>query len=271
MNRFDGQVAVVTGGASGIGLAVAEALAREGAKIALLDLNSASIADALGTLALPVERIRGFTADVTREDEVVRAFGAVDTAFGRLDVLVNAAGIVARGTLEETDTAQWARVLGVDLTGIYLTSRAALPVLKRKQGGAIVNIASIAGIRATPRQVNVAYAAAKGGVISLTMQMAADLAEYGIRVNAVSPGFVATPLNREQRSAGAERLWAGRIPLRRYAQPPEIAEACLFLASSQASYVTGANLVIDGGLTIALQPDAVPAAAIGAGPSGGVA
>jgi len=266
MNKFDGQVAVITGGASGIGLAVAEALAKEGATIAILDVNAASISDALATLSLPVERARGYTVDVTCEDEVLDAFSQIDATFGRLDILVGAAGIIGRGSLEETESEQWRRVLDVDLSGIYMTARAALPALKRAGGGAIVNIASIAGIRAVSPQVNVAYAAAKGGVISLTEQMAAELAAYGIRVNAVSPGFVETPMSREQRSIGAHHGWTRRIPLRRYAQPSEIAEVCLFLASSQASYVTGTNLVVDGGLTVVLTSDTIPALAVEANP-----
>ncbi|MBW3096220.1 SDR family NAD(P)-dependent oxidoreductase [Pseudohoeflea coraliihabitans] len=266
MKRFDGQVAVITGGASGIGLAIAEALATEGASVALLDVNAASIADALATLSLPEGRARGYTVDVTREEEVADAFARIDAEFGRLDVLVSAAGIIGRGSLEETESSQWKRVLDVDLSGIYMASRAALPALKRA-GGAIVNIASIAGIRAVSPQVNVAYAAAKGGVISLTEQMAAELAAHGIRVNAVSPGFVETPMSSEQRSIGAHHGWTRRIPLRRYAQPSEIAEVCLFLASSQASYVTGTNLVVDGGLTVVLTSDTIPAPAGDAEPS----
>jgi NAD(P)-dependent dehydrogenase (short-subunit alcohol dehydrogenase family) len=142
-------------------------------------------------------------------------------------------------------------VLQVDLTAIYYLTLAALPYLRRR-GGAVVNIASVAGSRGA---VNVAYVAAKGGLVALTRQLANELAGDGIRVNSVSPGFTATRLNEDLRGSGAEARWASRIPLGRYASPHEIAAACAFLASDEASYITGTDLIVDGGLSAVLRPD----------------
>lgn len=255
VKRFADKVAVVTGGASGIGFAIAGGLLAEGARVTLVDQNAAALRDALA--ALGTDNARGVVADVTSEQQMASAMVGVEAAHGRLDIVCNAAGIVGRGTVEETDAALWSRIVGVDLASIHLTVRAAIPVMKRTGSGSIINIASVAGLRGAA-SVNVAYAAAKGGVIALTRQLAADLAPHRIRVNAVSPGFVTTPMNQDMRSAGLDRLWVGRIPLRRYARPEELANVVLFLASEQASYVTGANLVVDGGLSSVLSPDPVP-------------
>ena len=255
MKRFEGKVAVVTGGASGIGNAVAKALLREGAKVAILDLDEKATAAAAKSMDAPAGHVLGIITDVGREESVNLSFARIEETFGRLDVVINAAGILSRGSLEETDSALWQRIIDVDLTSVYLTSRAALPAMKRSGGGAIVNIASVAGIRGV---VNVAYVAAKGGVVALTMQLGGELAKFNIRVNAVSPGYTVTPLNTDMRSKGLDRYWTGRVPMGRYAQPEEMAAACLFLASSEASYVTGTNLVVDGGMSCVLLPDREP-------------
>jgi NAD(P)-dependent dehydrogenase (short-subunit alcohol dehydrogenase family) len=160
-------------------------------------------------------------------------------------------GIIARGDLLETGIDEWRRVLEVDLSSIFYSTRAALPLLRAAGGGSIVNFASLSGTRSI---VNVAYEAAKGGVISLTRRLADELAKDHIRVNTVSPGFTATPLNQKLRDAGAERKWVDRIPLGRYGQPAEIAAACAFLASDDASYITGFDLVVDGGVSSVLRP-----------------
>jgi NAD(P)-dependent dehydrogenase (short-subunit alcohol dehydrogenase family) len=256
MNRFAGRVAVVTGGASGIGFETAVRLAAEGASIALLDFDQAGAARAAAELEGKGHNVRAYTVDVTGEASVNNAIDTVARDFGRLDVLIKCAGIAARGTLEQTEFAEWRRVLDVDLTSIYLTSRAAIGHFRGGGGGAIVNIASLAGMFGV---VNVAYVAAKGGVISLTQQLANELAADKVRVNAVSPGFVSTALNRELRAQGAEARWERQIPLGRYAHAREIAAACAFLASDDASYMTGANVVVDGGLGAVLRPDPVAA------------
>lgn len=254
MNRYEGKVAAVTGGASGIGLATVHRLASEGAAIAVIDRDrqgaqaAAREIDSAGGRALSLE------ADVTQSADLRRAFIAAAEKFGKLDVVVNSAGIIARGDMDQTTEEEWHRVMEVDLSSMFYSARAASPLLRMAGCGAIVNIASVAGSRGG---VNVAYVAAKGGVVSLTRQLAAELAKDRIRVNSVSPGFTATGLNRDLREAGAERLWADRIPLGRYAQPTEIAAACAFLGSSDASYITGTDLVVDGGISVILRPDSV--------------
>lgn len=253
--RLRNKFAAVTGGASGIGFSIAQMLAEAGAHVAVIDVNETALAASAKALGSDKPRILLIKADVTDQKSVSEAFGQIELAFNSLDILVNAAGVLSRGTLEETDQAIWRRVIDVDLTSVYLTSRAALPAMRKAGGGAIVNIASVAGIRGV---VNVAYSAAKGGVVTLTKQLGGELAKDNVRVNAISPGYVVTPLNEDMRSKGTDRYWIGRIPMRRYAQPREIANVCLFLASDEASYITGANIVVDGGLSSVLLPDPVP-------------
>lgn len=256
MNRYEGKAAAVTGGASGIGLATAHRLASEGAAVAVIDHDGDGAQAAAREIVAAGGRALPLAADVTRGSDLRRAFAAAAETFGRMDIIVNSAGIIARGDLDQTTEEEWRRVIDVDLSSMFYSARAAAPLLRAAGGGSIVNIASVAGSRGA---VNVAYVAAKGGVISLTRQLAAELAEDRIRVNSVSPGFTATALNRDLREAGAERLWAGRIPLGRYAQPDEIAAACAFLGSSDAAYITGIDLVVDGGMSAILRPDTVAA------------
>lgn len=255
MKRFEGKVAAVTGGASGIGLAIVTALVREGARVAILDINAAAVSAQALAVDAQDGHVLGIVNDVASEDSVNAAFASIDQAFGRVDVLVNAAGIITHDRLEELQAITWQRVLNVDLASTYFTTRAALPAMKKAGGGAIVNIASVAAIRGI---VDAAYCAAKGGLLALTTQLSGELAKFNIRVNTVSPGFAVTAMNTDSRAQGNDRFWIGRIPLRRYAQPEEIAAACLFLASPDASYITGANLVVDGGLTSTILPDQTP-------------
>ncbi len=255
MNRFIGKVVIVTGGASGIGLATARRLAAEGALVAIVDRDGEAAARTAQGLIDSGNQALALPADVSDARAVARAFQEAARRFGRLDAVVNSAGIIARGSLEETSEEEWRRVIEVDLYSMFYSARAAAPLLRAAGGGSIVNVASVAGSRGA---VNVAYVAAKGGVIALTRQLAGELAPDGIRVNSVSPGFTATALNRREREGGAERRWASRIPLGgRYAEPDEIAAACAFLASSDASYITGIDLVVDGGMSAVVRPDAV--------------
>lgn len=252
MKRFEGKVAVVTGGASGIGLATASRLAAEGAALALVDRDGGAVRRAAQDLLGSSVRALALEADVSDARALADAFDEAAGKLGKLDVVINSAGIIARGNLAETSEDEWRRVLEIDLHSMFHSARAAVPLLRAAGGGAIVNVASVAGSRGS---VNVAYAAAKGGVISLTRQLAGELASDRIRVNSVSPGFTVTGLNRDLRGSSAESRWARRIPLARYADAQEIAAACAFLASVDASYITGTDLVVDGGLSAVVFPD----------------
>jgi NAD(P)-dependent dehydrogenase (short-subunit alcohol dehydrogenase family) len=259
MKRFKDRCVVVTGGGSGIGRATVQRLVEEGAVLAIVDLTLEA-AERVAAEIGGAGRASAHALDVTNGPACSRVLAAIAECFGgRIDALVNSAGIIARGTLEETSDEQWQHVVATDLSSMFYVTRAALPGLRRATGGAaIVNVASVAG---SVGAVNAAYAAAKGGVIALTRQLANELAADGIRVNAVSPGFTATPLNQALRDAGSESAWARRIPTGRFGRADEIAAACAFLASDDSTYVNGIDLVVDGGLSAVARPDYIPAGA----------
>lgn len=229
--RLTGKVSVITGGASGIGAACAERFAAEGSEVAIIDQNPSVV----------------FRADVTDESAVAAAIRAIVERYGRIDVLVNNAGIPGRQPVENLSEEGWTRVLDVSLKGAFLCSKHALPHFPAS-GGSIIHISSVAGI--TGMRNRPAYASAKAGLIALAKNMALDYAARNIRVNCVCPGFVRTPLVAAI-AADAER-WArmeGLHPLGRVGEPSDIAAAVLWLASDEASWVTGASLVVDGGFS----------------------
>jgi meso-butanediol dehydrogenase/(S,S)-butanediol dehydrogenase/diacetyl reductase len=241
--RFAGRTAVVTGAASGIGAATAAALAREGAHVVVLDV------DAAGGARVAREIGGTFAAvDVADEAALARALGETARARGRLDVLVSNAFATAVGALESLAVAEWRRTLDVTLTAVFTGLRAAVPLMRAQGGGAVVNVASISGL-AGDRGLG-AYNAAKAGVVNLTRAAALELATAGIRVNAVCPGLIDTPSLRRalQRVPAVEGLARAAVPVGRLGRPEEVAAAICFLASDDASYVTGAALVVDGGL-----------------------
>jgi meso-butanediol dehydrogenase / (S,S)-butanediol dehydrogenase / diacetyl reductase len=238
MERFAGKVAIVTGGASGIGAATAARLADEGAKVMVADMQEP---------AETGETLRYIRTDVTSQAEFEALVEATLGAWGRLDILVNNAGTGALGYTPDTDLAEWERVFAVNSTAVFLGCRAAIPHM-RERGGAIVNTASISGLFGDYAMA--AYNASKGAVVNYTRALALECAPHGIRVNAVCPGLVDTPMAS---AAIADRLdrefWFGSIPLGRAAQPQDIAAAIAFLASDDAAYITGVNLPVDGGIT----------------------
>ena len=234
MARFAGRVALVSGAASGIGAAVADRLAEEGATVVRAD-----IADVGG----------GVLCDVTDADECASVVAHALDAFGRLDVLANVAGIGSAAAITDVTPEDWRRVIEVNLTGTFLLSRAAVPALVESTG-CIVNMGSVAGLRATP--YNAAYCASKGGVIMLTKSMAIELAKAGVRVNAVCPASVDTPFLRNFRiPEGADPSLFARAasPMGRVIDPGEVAAAVAYLASDDARTVSGTTLVIDGAAT----------------------
>ena len=248
MARFAAQVALITGGASGIGAATARLLAAEGAHVTIADLPSsdgAAVAAAMGA--------RFHAVDVADADAVGAMVAAVATAGGRLDLLVNNAGIGAMAEAPDLDPAMWRQVLAVDLDAVFHACRAAIPLMRAQfrangRGGAIVTTASISGLFGDYGFA--AYNAAKAAVINLTRTLAIDHGKDGIRVNAVAPGLVDTPLAGHLAAIpGLMDGWLQNIPLGRAARPEEIAEVIAFLLSPAASYMTGAIVVADGGAT----------------------
>jgi 2-keto-3-deoxy-L-fuconate dehydrogenase len=241
MGDFDGMVALVTGGASGIGAATAGLLAERGARVAVLDLDP-DAADA---------RHLRLACDVGDRASVDRAVGRVAADLGGLDVVVNNAGIGAQGDVAANDDDEWRRVLDVNVVGIVRVSRAALPHLRRSERAAVVNTCSVVATLGLPNRA--LYAASKGAVLALTLAMAADHVRDGIRVNCVTPGTVETPwVGRLLEAAGdpAAELAAlrARQPLGRLVGPTEVAAAIAYLASPQAGATTGTALAVDGGM-----------------------
>jgi NAD(P)-dependent dehydrogenase (short-subunit alcohol dehydrogenase family) len=240
-----GKVALITGGAAGIGLAIAERYLQNGARVALLD-RAPQVAEV--ARQLDAEAALGVVADVTDAASVERAVAQIEAHFGRLDVLVNSAGIVALHPAEELPEAAWDATLAVNLKGVFLTCQAVGRRFIRQRGGSIINLASRAGVVALPNHL--AYCASKAGVIGLTQVLALEWGPHNVRVNAISPTVVLTELGRKAWSGEVAEQMKQKIPLRRFAEPQDIAASALFLAGDAAAMITGANLVVDGGYTI---------------------
>lgn len=244
---WSGRVALVTGGASGIGRAACELLAATRAEVIVADVDPEAAARAAAEL--PAGLAVPLPINVADPDSVERAFGEVRRQFGRLDILIHSAGIGIERKFLETSLAEWRRILDVDLTGTFLCGQAAARIMVERGYGRIVNIASTAGIRGGTGRA--AYGAAKGGVISLTKVMAVELAMHGITVNALAPGAIETALVARMHSATTREVYRRGIPQDRYGTPEETAQAALFLASEEAAYVNGHILAVDGGFLAA--------------------
>lgn len=248
--RFDGKVAVVTGGGAGIGAATVRRLAAEGAAVVVADLSGRRAEAVAEAVCAAAGRALAIKVDVADEAGVTAMIEAALEAFGRLDLLHNNAGFTPIRSLEELSLDDWNRVLAVNLTGTFLGIRAAIPILRRQGGGAIVNTASISGLGGDYGLG--AYNAAKAGVINLTRAAALENARYKIRVNCVCPGGVDTRV-AEVLAPGREDAFRARLadahPIGRLAEPEEIAAAVAFLGSDESSFITGAAIVVDGGVT----------------------
>ena len=241
MTEFADTVSIVTGGASGIGLATALALAERGSTVAVFDIA----VDGLD------ERLHGFVADVADRGSVDAAVAAVAERFGRIDIVINNAGVSAVGTVAENDDAEWARILDINVTGMARVSAAVLPWLRKSPSAAIVNVCSIAALNGLPRRA--LYSASKGAVLSLTFAMATDHVREGIRVNCISPGTVSSPfvermLQNFDDPAAERAALDSRQATGRMVTPEEVAGGILYLASPLSGSTTGTALEVDGGI-----------------------
>jgi len=252
VGALEGKKALVTGGASGIGRAAALLFAREGAAVAVADLNEAGGQAVVAQIRSEGGRAIFIRCDVTQAGDCRRAVEQTVAELGRLDVLFNNAGIIRRATVVDADEADWDRVMAVNVKSIFLMSKVAVPIMAAAGGGAIVNTASGWGL--VGGQMAAAYCASKGAVVLLTKAMALDHGPQGIRVNCICPGDTDTAMLRQEAAQLGEpvdRFLAdsAQRPLGRLGRPEEVAQAALYLASGAASFVTGAALVVDGGGT----------------------
>jgi glucose 1-dehydrogenase len=249
--NLSGRVAVVTGAGSGIGAAIANGFAQAGAKVAVLDRNGEAAADVAARLAGAGGTAIAFTCDVTRQDAVSAVAGEVTARLGMSDILVNNAGILRAGPLETVSIESWNAVLAVNLTGYLIAAQTFGPAMIKAGRGSIIHIASIAGSNTQPRSG--AYSASKAGVLQLSKQLAVEWGPHGVRSNAILPGLIRTPLSAAfYESKEFEEKRKALVPMRRIGEPDDVAQAALFLASDRASYVNGAEMLVDGGLNMML-------------------
>lgn len=246
--KLAGRVALVTGGSRGIGRAIVEALAREGAKVAFVYKSSKEAADKLvEELALDQREALAIQGDVANHDDAERAIKTVVDKWERLDILVNNAGIIKDGLLARMDPEEWNAVINTNLGSVYNFCHTALLQMMSQRYGRIINMSSVAAEFGNQGQVN--YAASKGGIQGLTRCLATEVGRRNITVNAIAPGFIETEMTEAVRNA-AEGEIKKQISVRRLGKPEDIANAALFLASDETSYITGHVLVVDGGLTL---------------------
>ena len=245
-NRFAGKVAIVTGAGRGIGRAIAVAFAAEGASVVVGDVNADNAAGTITQIRETGQDALAVQVDVSKAGDVARMIKATLKQFNTIDILVNNAGILRPTRLEEISEEEWDTVMDVNVKGVFLCTRAVLPTMKAKGGGKIVNMASIAG-RSTSTWGGAHYTTAKAAVLGLTRHTAREMAPHHINVNSLSPGSIDTDMARENSTPEQRAAEAATIPLGRFGSPEDVAQLVLFLASDEASYITGATVDINGG------------------------
>ncbi len=245
--RLKGKVSIITGGGQGIGEATALKFAAEGSRVAVCDINQAAIDQTVARILAAGGEAIGFHVDVTRKDSIQKMVDGVVAKWGRIDVLVNNAGIVQDAQFKKMTDEQWERVIDVNLKGVYNCTKAVVDIMLEQNSGCILNASSIVGIYGNFGQTN--YAATKFGVIGMVKTWARELGRKGIRANAICPGFVATPILKSMPEK-VIKMMEDRVPLGRLAEPEEIANTYAFLASDEASYINGAVIEVSGGVTI---------------------
>lgn len=239
------RVAFVTGAASGIGFATTRFLLSEGWRVALADRDGGALDKALGTLGAGA-RALALPLDITDEEAVAKAVAKAESELGGLDGVLNSAGIAADVPALDTKIDLFRRILDINVTGTFIVAQAAARIMQRRGGGAIVNMASVSGLRGSKGRS--AYGASKGAIVTLTQVLANDLARHGIRVNAVAPGPVETPMVKAMHVEADRALWHRYIPMKRYGTPEEVAKAIAFLLDGEkSSFITGEILAVDGG------------------------
>ena len=246
MGRLEGKVALISGGARGQGATAARRVVAEGGTAVIgdiLDDEGKALAEELGEKGLYVH------LDVTKEDDWVSAVADAEQAFGKVDVLLNNAGILRFGKLDEMTLEEYMQVINVNQVGVFLGMKAVTPAMKRAGGGSIINISSVEGLRGLPRLT--AYSASKFAVRGMSKSAAVELGKHKIRVNSIHPGFIDTPMTRAQglENVDVDELFKAGVPMRRAGTPEDIVNMVVFLASDEATYCTGAEFIVDGGAT----------------------
>ena len=245
MTDFSGKTALITGAARGIGQSIAVKLASQGADLALCDLQADWLSETAEKATALGRRVEVYSCDVSDADSVQTAVDQIAKDFGKVDVLVNNAGITKDGLLARMSVEDWDAVIAVNLRGVFLFSKAVGRLMMKQRSGAMVNIASVIGLMGNAGQAN--YAASKGGVISLTKSVARELAGRNVRANAVAPGFIKTAMT-DKLSEDVRQKMLDNVPLARFGEPENVADVVSFLASEASAYVTGQVITVDGGM-----------------------
>lgn len=242
---FKGQVALVTGGARGIGKTIAEDLAKKGVNLAIADVSAESASETAKELAARGVRTQSLRLDVSKSDQVVKAFEDIVREFGRLDIVVNNAGITRDGLVLRMKEEDWDAVININLKGVFLCSKEAVKVMVKQKYGRIINIASVVAFMGNPGQAN--YSASKAGIVGLTKTVAREYASRGITVNAVAPGFIATAMT-DALAENVKQEMLKSIPVGKFGSVEDVAHAVSFLASPESGYITGQVIHVNGGM-----------------------